>query len=115
MLKKIMSWFKEDIQDKAEIVEQDLSYQSSRLEELAKRKAEWETKNELAKKRDACNLYFTHTAFNGTYEEFLTKCTTPSRDYLAAMNANLAAQQMGNFYGMQNQAGISNGLGGMFG
>jgi hypothetical protein len=49
--------------------ERKKQYELEYLEE----KLKWEEKNELAKKHDACNLGMTHTAFHGTYEEYLEK------------------------------------------
>lgn len=40
------------------------------LQYLNAEKDAWEKKNELAKKFDACNLGCTHTAFDGTYEQY---------------------------------------------
>lgn len=39
-------------------------------QQLANEKLEWTKKNDLAKKIDSCNLNMTHTAFDGTYEEY---------------------------------------------
>ena len=86
----------------------DESYKKVYEDERKARKLEWEKKNELAKKLDACHLGMTHQAFNGTYEEYQFQLSANywQNASMAGLNASQqAAQQNVNyFYGMQGYA-----------
>lgn len=120
MLKFIKNiFYPEPANNKAVVV--SIDYAELARKEREQDKAKWEADNELKKKRDACYLNTTKTAFYGTYAEFLENrnhnnlnylggiSKMASQDYLARMQYH-QMNSMGNMvYARNYYAGGSDG------
>lgn len=90
-------------------------------EHAARAKAEWETRNELEKKIDACYLGTRRQAFYGTYEEFQAYTSSKELWSLSVfqqhqqLHANALQQIANQQQGIQQFSGRGGILGGIFG